>query len=118
MKDTNDTEVEVRLYVHRPLEAEVVAIGGHYCFTDEVQLPFEEKTLFYHKGYAVFDTTCCGAGGCSYALVQGFVVEWKSETEEEGFFVSRIRPVRDLAERQAITRLIKERDTVQQVQFA
>jgi hypothetical protein len=74
--------------------------------------------VFYLKGYAIFDTTCCGAGGCGYALVQGAVEEWKTETDSEGLPVSRIRPVEDPDRRDAIARLIKARDTVQQVQFA
>lgn len=109
---------EVSFYVHRPLEETVVAIGGHYRFTDEVCIRFDEKDLLYLKGYAVFDTSCCGAGGCIYAVVQGFVEQWKAETDSEGFSVSRIRRVTDPNLRQEISKMIKSREMVQQVQFA
>lgn len=105
-------------YVHKDLEEEVMAIGGHYRFTDEALLPFEGKEVLYLKGYAVFDTTCCGAGGCGYALVKGFVEEWKKRKDRSGFSVTRVRQVNDPDARQEIGRLIREKEMVQQVQFA
>ena len=104
-------------YVHRDLKEEVLAIGGHYRFTDEVRLLFEKNELLYLKGYAVFDTTCCGAGGCSYVLVQGIIEQWKIRKDSDGFFVSRVRPVEDKNLRDRLTRLIKEKEMVQQVRF-
>lgn len=104
-------------YVHRPFSEEVMAIGGHYRFTDETRILFGGQALLYLKGYAVFDTTCCGAGGCSYVLVQGFIVHWKDRQDEDGHFVSRILPISDLSLRRNIERWIKKREVVQQVRF-
>lgn len=104
-------------YIHRNLDEEIMAVGGHYRFTDEVRLPVDSGEILYLKGYALFDSTCCGAGGCSYALVQGFIEQWKVSTNSEGFFMSRILPVESQVLREKISRLIKEREMVQQVQF-
>lgn len=104
-------------YVHRTLEEEVVAIGGHYRFTDEVRLPFGGKQVLYLKGYAFFDTSCCGASGCAYALVQGFIEDWKSRQDSDGFFISRVRPIEDPDLQRQINRLIKNKELVQQVRF-
>ena len=107
----------VKNYIHRPFTDEVMAIGGHYRFTDEIRLEFEGNELLYLKGYAVFDTTCCGAGGCSYILVQGFIDKWKSR-KEGGFFISQIKPVKDQNLQNRIVKKLKENELVQQVQFA
>ncbi len=108
---------EVREYVHKDLDETVMAIGGHYRFTDEVRLPVEGGEVLYLKGYALFDATCCGAGGCAYALVYGMVEQWKGTTDKQGFHVSRIRPVADEMRRREITRRIREKEMLQQVQF-
>jgi hypothetical protein len=47
----------------------------------------------------------------------GWIDRWKDRTDEEGFAVSRLRPVADPAQRQKIDRLIMDREMVQQVRF-
>ena len=77
-------------YVHRDLGQTVTAIGGHYHFDREAQLAFRGRPVLYLSGYALYDSTCCGAGGCGYALVQGFVEKWKYRNDSEGFPISRV----------------------------
>ncbi len=105
-------------HVHRPLDDEVTAVGGHYRFTREVRLPHEGRELLYLCGHAVFDTTCCGGGGCGYAWVPGYVLGWKVETGPDGFAVSRVEPVRDPAAQAGIRDIIRKREGVAQVNFA
>jgi len=109
---------EVRPHVHRPLDEEVTAVGGHYRFTREALLGWEGREVLYLCGYAVFDTTCCGAGGCGYAWVPGYVLGWKAETDPDGFPVSRVEPVRDPDAQAGIQDLIRKREGVSQVNFA
>ena len=104
-------------YTHPRLNEPVTAIGGHYVFVKEERLPLRGREVFYLVGYALFDTSCCGVGGCGYALVPGFVVEWKIRTGEDGRPVSRVEPVRDEATRREVERLIREREPVHQVTF-
>jgi len=104
-------------YAHRDLNQEVTAIGGRYVLVKEARLPFQGRKVLYLVGHAAFDTACCGAGGCAYALVPGFVISWKSATNPDGLDVSRVEPIRDAAVRKRVRRLIEQRETVNQVSF-
>lgn len=104
-------------YAHQELNQEVVAIGGHYLLVEEVRLPFAGREVLYLVGHAAFDTSCCGAGGCAYALVPGFVLEWRGKRNREGLLVSRVEPIRERDAQQEIERLIRKRETVHQVRF-
>jgi hypothetical protein len=106
-----------QMYVHPELHQEVTAIGGHYMFVKEACLPFRGREVLYLVGYAVFDTTCCGPGGCAYALVPGYVVQWKHSTDQDGRAVSLVEPIRDEAVQREIARCIERVDMVHQVQF-
>ena len=110
-------EEQEEVYVHRGLDEVVTAIGGHYRFTREVRVPFEGRELLYRCGYAVFDTTCCGAGGCSYVLVQGFIRSWQDGTDADGLPLSRVQPVRDPDVQKRIRELIMKKEPVSQVNF-
>ena len=104
-------------YVHDPLNQEITAIGGHYILVSEVLLPFGGKDVLYLIGHAAFDTTCCGAGGCGYALVQGYVKSWKKKKNGASLPVSEVEPIRDPSVQKQIQRLIEKKEMVQQVIF-
>ena len=104
-------------YVHYPLDTEVNAIGGRYVFTDEFRVPFAGRELFYLVGHALFDSTCCGFGGCRYALVRGFIIDWKKKKNSEGLFITTIERVIDQAEQREIQDIINSRVTVNQIKF-
>jgi hypothetical protein len=96
------------------LNQEVTAIGGHYRLVKEVRLPFRGREVLYLVGHALFDTACCGLGGCAYALVPGFILEWKSKTNEDGLPVSQVEPIRDEAVQEEVRRLIEKQEMVHQ----
>jgi len=104
-------------YVHQELNREVTAIGGYYVLNAEVRIPFQGREVFYLTGYAHFDTSCCGAGGCSYARVIGFIIAWKTRKDKDGHVISIVEPVCDPVSRRKIRGLIKHNGIVQQVQF-
>jgi hypothetical protein len=104
-------------FIHPELNKEVQAIGGRYVLTQESVLPFDGREILYFSGYAVIDTSCCGTGGCSYALVPGFVLEWKYKTSAEGNSVSRIERITNPDIRKRVIKLIVERENVSQVIF-
>lgn len=109
--------MKTKNYTHDQLDNEVNAIGGWYTLTKEIRLPFQDRQLFYLTGHASFDSTCCGAGGCSYAVVQGFIVEWKTGQNEDGVDVSLIEPVSDPAAQAEIQRMIMRDNVISQVVF-
>jgi len=104
-------------FIHPELNETVKAIGGEYVFIKEAVLSFQNKEVLYLVGCALFDTTCCGTGGCSYARVPGFIREAKYATSEEGRPVSRVTPIADLLVQKEIRKAINGRETVQQVEF-
>jgi hypothetical protein len=104
-------------YVHQRLDQAITAIGGTYILVKEVRLPFNGREILYLVGHAAFDTTCCGAGGCAYALVPGYILSWKDRTDKDGLAISRVEPVRDRDVQEWIRQRIETKEVVQQVTF-
>jgi hypothetical protein len=104
-------------YTHNPLNQEVTAIGGSYLLVKEECLRFQGRQVLYLIGHAIFDSTCCGIGGCAYALVPGFVLDWRSSTDQEGLAISHVAPIRDPAVQDRVRQLIEAREVIQQVLF-
>jgi hypothetical protein len=104
-------------YTHEELGCEIESVTGHYVVEREEKVEFRGKELLVLLGYGVFDSSCCGEGGCRYALVPGYILKWKTASNEAGKKITEVEPVRDEAERREIERNIKEKETVQQVNF-
>ena len=105
-------------FVHPSLNEEVLAIGGHYVLTAETRLAHRQREILYLTGYAVVDRSCCGLAGCGYALVPGYVLDWKYRRDASGRGVSRVEAVPDRGEERAeLSRLIREKEMVTQVLF-
>jgi len=104
-------------YTHQPLGEEVESISGHYVAEREVRIPVEGREVVYIVGHAVVDTSCCGAGGCGYALVPGFVVRWKYASNDDGWDMTEVEPVRDDSAKAFIKKTIESVEPVTQVNF-
>jgi hypothetical protein len=107
----------VQEYVHHELNQEISAIAGHYVLVKEVQLSFNGQQILYLVGHATFDSTCCGVGGCAFALVVGFVLDWKKGRNRDGLAVSLVEPIRAKAIQANVRRLIETNEIVQQIIF-
>lgn len=107
----------IREYGHEKLNQDIDAISGHYTFYKEVCLPFQGREILYIVGCAVIDTSCCGSGGCGFALVPGLIISWKSKIDEQGRRVSEVEPIGDKNTQQEVTTLILKDEIVSQVQF-
>jgi len=110
-------DVNSRYYAHPILGEEVTAIGGHYVLAKEVQLPHHGREILYLVGYAVLDSTCCGVGGCAYAIVPGFLLAWKFKKDLAGRAVSEVKPIQDPLVQKEISQLIQKKEMVHQVNF-
>lgn len=104
-------------YIHKPLNQEALAIGGSYVLSREERLALDNDEILYLVGYGIFDRTCCGAGGCGYALVQGRIVRWQIKQTADGEPVSEIARVQSADERRRIEAMIKKKEFVPQVVF-
>ena len=107
----------IREYTHE-IGREVRSISGGYEFEKEGNLQIDGRKVLYVVGNAVVDSSCCGVGGCRYALVPGYVRQFKTRQDEQGLWISEVEPIIDRATRQEITRVLKEKEIVQQVQFS
>ena len=104
-------------FVHYPLNQEITAIGGHYFFIKEARLPYQGREILYRIACATIDRSCCGVGGLGYAFVPGFVISWHTKHTDEGLPVSQIEPIKSPAVRKKIESLIKQKESIHQVNF-
>jgi len=104
-------------FTHPKLNQEIQAIGGHYMFTKELRLPFNGKEILVLIGYGVYDTSCCGAGGCAYALVAGYIRNWKYKSAEDEMPVSQVDYISDSSAQDEIRLLLEKEENVGQVRF-
>ena len=104
-------------YIHPVLNEEIRTISGHYILSRENRLPFNDRQVLYFIGCAVVDSSCCGTGGCAYALVPGYIRQWKYKLNAGNLAVTQVELIRDKDDRHALGLLIKEKEGVQQVNF-
>jgi len=109
--------VNSRYYAHPILGEEITTIGGHYVLAKEMRLPHHGREILYLVGYAILDSTCCGVGGCAYAIVPGFLLDWKFKKDLAGRPVSEVRPIQDPLAQKEISQLIQKKEMVHQVNF-
>lgn len=113
----NRTDKKALDFSHPVLGEPVGAIGGQYVFTREARAEIDGREVLYYTGYYVLDRSCCGVGGCAYALVAGFVEDWKYDANPGGRPVSRVRPVTDEGDQNRISAVIRQADPYIQVSF-
>ena len=104
-------------FIHPVLNKAVRSISGHYILSQEKRLSYGGREVLYFIGCAVVDASCCGPGGCFYALVPGYVKDWKYKTGSDDLSVSRVEPIRDGNVQSGIRRVIMKKEPVQQVDF-
>ena len=103
--------------IHPVLNEEIRTISGHYMLSRENRLPYNDRQVLYYIGCAVVNASCCGTGGCTYALVPGYIGQWKYKLNRDNFAVTQVEPIRNKSEQQALRRIIKDKEGVQQVDF-
>lgn len=104
-------------YTHPKLGEEIEAISGHYSIEKEDQITYNGRQVCYATGYSVVDTSCCGPGGCGFAFVAGYIVNWKNGKDNNGTDTSDIEPVAADEERQELRTLLTKSAHVLQVNF-
>lgn len=103
-------------YTHE-LNKEIKSISGWYELHKEGRIDHGGKEFLYVVGDAVVDSSCCGIGGCRYAVVPGSIVSWKSETNDDGLLTSVVEPVRDKNVKDQLREILIKKEDVSQVQF-
>ena len=105
-----------KTYTHQ-LNKEIKSISGWYQLHKEETLDHRGKQYLYVVGDAVVDSSCCGAGGCRYAVVPGSILSWKSEAGEDGLLTSLVQPVKDQKVKDQLRKTLIKKESVSQVQF-
>jgi hypothetical protein len=85
--------------------------------TQERTLVYQGRDVFYLLGYAVCDTSCCGAGSWGYALVVGYLLSVKVRKDPNGLWVSYVEPILDEVEKSEIAHKVQQEAKVSQVVF-
>ncbi len=107
----------VYTYTHQKLGEEIEAISGHYSLEKEDRIAYKGRQVCYCTGYSVVDTSCCGPGGCGFAFVAGYIINWKNKKDSNGADTSDIEPITDDGERQELRAILTKSAHVQQVNF-
>jgi hypothetical protein len=108
---------KIKEYFHEDLNQEVQSIGGRYVLTTEKKLLYNDQEILYLTGHAIFDSTCCGAGGCVYAVVYGIIVNWKQKKKSNGSYISEVISIRNEEAKKTIQQMIMEKESINQVIF-
>ena len=103
-------------YLHQEPGTEVRFIAGHYTIVEEGRLTHCGREVFYVVGIAAVGSTCCGAQGCRFVNVPGYVVAWKSRLSENGTPISSVEPIEGDAE-QSIREMLDRRFPYSQILF-
>ncbi len=106
----------IKEYSHE-LGKEILSISGRYKLEKEEKIEHNGREILYVIGNAVIDSSCCGDGGCRYAVVPGFIVSWKSKTNEAGVQTSEVEPITEQILKERIRKIIEKNEWVNQVQF-
>ena len=109
--------IEPQGFTHPNLGQEVTAIGGHYVFDKEIRMSYDSREILYFVGYAVLDSSCCGVGGVAYALVPGFIRQWKYKKNHDDCFVSQTETIGDQTIQKEVRSIIQKNEMVNQVTF-
>ena len=104
-------------YIHPVLNEEIRKISGHFVVSTENRLAFKDRQVLYFIGCAAVDSSCCGTGGCAYALVPGYIRQWKYKMNASNLAVTQVELIRDKGDRQQLRQLIEAKAGVQQVNF-
>jgi hypothetical protein len=105
-------------YTHQELEKEVNFLAGYYIPLKESRLDYKGRDVLFVSGTSVVESSCCsGPGGCAYAIVPGYVLKWKSKTNDAGLPVTEVESISDKEERREIAAAIKDAEFVGNVDF-
>jgi hypothetical protein len=104
-------------YAHLKVNEDVTTIAGYYTPLKEVRLKYNGKEVLYVVGRAVIESSCCGVGHWGYVQVPGYVINWQNRANETGKPVSDIEPISDKTAREAISRIIREAESIPQIEL-
>ncbi len=105
-------------YVHLKLGEDIHALAGYYTPMREERLKFNGQEVLYTVGGCKVESSCCGGTGCmNYAAVPGYLVAWQSKMNKEGLPVSEVTPITDEETKTQVTKIIRDKENVSNIEF-
>ncbi len=104
-------------YIHKEIETEIRTISGWLTYLEEGRLDYRGQDVLYAVGVGIIDHSCCGAGGCGFVEVAGYIVSWQGCTDELGHPVSEVAPITNEVEKKEITCLLEKLHPHTQINF-
>ena len=101
--------VKTKSYIHIEPDQENRAIAGYYEVEEELRIPFGQREILCVLGYVCWDNTCCGAGGCRFVKVPGYIIDYKEEVDQKGRPISTVEQISDELEQKEIRVLLRQR---------
>ena len=104
-------------YIHHELGKDIRSISGYYTYLEQDRIKINGKDVLYVLGAGVIDNSCCGAGGCLFIEVPGYVTAWKSSLSADGRWISMVEPVTDENNKEDIRRALVKLHPHAQINF-
>lgn len=106
-------------YIHQILndDEQVKTISGYYTIDREMRLEYKNRELLCVLGIGIIDSSCCGVGGCRFALIPGYILKWKNAKNEDGMDITEVEPVSDDQSKQDIKQLLEKEEIITQINF-
>ncbi len=104
-------------YVHLQLGEDIEFLAGYYTPLKELRLKHNGREVLCVIGASAVESSCCGNRSGSYAMVPGYLVNWKFKKNEAGLSISEVEPVTDETTKKDISGTIKETECIWNVDF-
>ncbi len=105
-------------YTHLELGKDVVTgIAGYYTPQREVRLKYDGREVLYIVGEAVIESSCCGVGSWTYAIVPGYIINWQNTKNEIGLPISEVAPISDKEVQDNIRRILETKEAALLIGF-
>lgn len=103
-------------YTHE-VGVNVRSIAGEYEIEKESEIRLNGERIFFTIGRATMDASCCGPWGCRFALVHGYVRNFKMAKTDKGLWISELDPIRCPTTQRQVKQILARKDGLLQVQF-
>jgi len=105
-------------YLHQAPGTEVRFIAGHYTIIEELRIAHHGREFLAVVGIAAVGSTCCGAQGCRFVNIPGYIVAWKDRLSETGVPVSIVETVASERDQAEIREILEHTFSYSQILFA
>lgn len=106
-----------RQFAHQKLGEDYGGIAGYYTPLKEVRLEYRGREVLYIVGRAVIESSCCGTGNWPYALVPGYIMEWRHGQNQNGLPVTDVELIEDPEIRKDLLSIIRRREELDCISF-